>query len=800
MVRYTPDTGRTGLDSFTFQASDGQEYSTLAAIEVRVFEMPMANAGGPYSIAEGQDLTLDASGSTAPNGAPLTYAWDINEDNVFGEITGTQPSLTWEQLTALGVNDGAQPPITRTVTVEVTDPYSFARAIADLLIANVAPQVEAGPNQSVSEGDIVSLTAASFTDPSPVDTHTATIDWGDGTAPGAGTVTQGAGNGNVGGSHVYATEDEYTVTVCVTDDDAGSACDTLLVEVSNVAPTVEAGPDVTVDKGSTFELVPATFRDQGTLDTHTATINWGDGSSLEAGSVSETPTGPPGSIDGVAGAVAFPAHTYTNNGIFVATIEVCDNAAICTTDTVQVTVENEAASVEAGSNRTVDEGTALQLEPSSFSDLSMLDTHTATIDWGDGSAPDSGTVADGTVTFPVHVYADNGEYTTTVCVIDNSDASGCDDLTVAVSNVAPTAEVGSDIAADEGTALELAPAAFRDQGTLDTHTATIDWGDGSTLAGTVTEAPTGPPGSTDGAAGSVALPSHVYADNGEYTVKVCVTDDDGGIGCDELTVSVSNVAATVEAGSDVTVAEGAILELTPAAFSDPGTLDTHTATINWGDGSALDAGTGTEAPTSPPGSTDGAAGTVGFPTHIYADNGTYTVTVCITDDDEAGTCDQLTVTVSNVAPTVEAGPDSAVAKGAVLELAPATFSDQGTLDTHTATINWGDRSTLDAGSVTKTPTGPPGSIDGTVGFPTHVYADDGSYNVTVCVTDDDEAVTCDELTVTVSNVPPIDEKPETEPVFKVFYPIIQQDQSDQAFHPETHSVDQAQSAVRKRRQ
>src|SRR6185295_13022419 len=113
---------------------------------------------------------------------------------------------------------------------------------------------------------------------------------------------------------------------------------------------------------------------------------------------------------------------------------------------------------------------------------------------------------------------------------------------------------------------------------------------------------------------------------------------------DSLDVTVSNVAPTVVAGANQTTDEGTTIALDPATFSDEGTGDTHTATINWGDGSAVDAGVVAES--SGNGTLSGS--------HVYADNGSYTVTVTVTDDENAVTASQLTVTVHNVAPTVVA--------------------------------------------------------------------------------------------------------------------------------------------------
>ena len=64
---------------------------------------PTVSISGNYSINEGSPVTLHAVGTDA-QGFPLTYSWDINGDGAFGQATGANPTLTWAQLVALGVD------------------------------------------------------------------------------------------------------------------------------------------------------------------------------------------------------------------------------------------------------------------------------------------------------------------------------------------------------------------------------------------------------------------------------------------------------------------------------------------------------------------------------------------------------------------------------------------------------------------------------------------------------------------------------------------------------------------------
>ena len=389
---------------------------------------------------------------------------------------------------------------------------------------------------------------------------------------------------------------------------------------------------------------------------------------------------------------------------------------------------------------TINEGETVVLT-GSFTDSGSNETHTVVVGWGDGQT--SNAVVDPIQqTFTAqHQYLENPttnppQYVIGVTVQDSANGSDAESLKVTVNNAAPVANAGADVTTVEGQSVPFT-GSFTDLGTLDTHTILWDFGDGSTVTGTLT-------------------PTHVFADNAKYTVKLTVTDDEGLSHTDTLTANVSNVAPALTVPGSQATDEGNPLNLAKIGqFTDPGfssavagTNETFTYTINWGDGTTPSTGTATvtqagSAGTPTTGSFDGS--------HTYADNGTYTATVTVTDDDGGATSKTIQVTVSNVAPTLGVSGDQQVAAGVPLNITDiGVFTDPGfsnplntggeVAETFTYSINWGDNTSPSTGAPTIDQAGAAGTLTGGSFDGSHTYQNAGSFVVTVRLTDDDGGV------------------------------------------------------------
>ncbi len=173
---------------------------------------------------------------------------------------------------------------------------------------------------------------------------------------------------------------------------------------------------------------------------------------------------------------------------------------------------------------------------------------------------------------------------------------------VAVRNTDPEASAGGPYPGPEGASVALTFGATDADG--DALTYSWDLGDGTTGAG-----PTPPA-------------SHTYADNGAYDIVLAVDDGRGGVDTARTTATISNVAPSLATFSlpaaPLALVAGGVTLPVSTTFTDPGSADTHTAT--------LDCGAGNSPPTAAPNGTAGGTCTFSSP-------GVYSVQLTLVDDD-----------------------------------------------------------------------------------------------------------------------------------------------------------------------
>ncbi len=433
------------------------------------------------------------------------------------------------------------------------------------------------------------------------------------------------------------------------------------------------------------------------------------------------------------------------------------NSAIYST---LVEVANVAPVIVLDSIASIDEYGMATLT-GTISDPGRLDTFTLRVNWGAPSSPSNETthtleaISSGSQTFSLsHQYLDDdptatsgGSYTITATVTDDDTDLGTDSTTVDVSNVAPVVVLDSVVAIDEAGTATLT-GTISDPGRLDTFTLHVNWGDASSLENETTytyQATT---------AGSHAFTfTHQYLDDNPtgttvdiYTITV--TDDDTGQASDSTDLTVSNIVPTIVLDTPADIDENETLLLT-GTVTDPGTLDTFTLTVNWGD--SLTAGNTEEYLLT---ASDQGTQTIEL-SHLYLDDkptdtvsNMFSITATVTDDDSEAATDTTIATVHNVAPTIAFNPIAPISEDGLLAIT-GNIVDPGTLDTFVLTVNWGDSTSEEYNFSASNSGSQPVELS-------HQYINTDpttSYTITATVTDDDTSQssnTIDTITVTAT--------------------------------------------------
>jgi hypothetical protein len=238
--KHLPSMGREVIVFNLYGDPDCRLFTTMPHVR------PVAMLSGPYSCNEGQNVTLNASGSYDPGGGPLQYRWDLDGDGKYDTAVSTSPTCTakFNQFTI--------------VSVQVQDEIGVtAWTSASVVVTNLPPVVDAGPNQTATVNTTVFFSGTA-TDPGD-DIDTIEWNYGDGSPIDYGTLTP------IG--HTFTTTGTFTVTLKVTDRLAVSTTDTLKVKVVGVSPLSNENParPWTKKQGNFTLANDTTLKSEGTL-------------------------------------------------------------------------------------------------------------------------------------------------------------------------------------------------------------------------------------------------------------------------------------------------------------------------------------------------------------------------------------------------------------------------------------------------------------------------------------------------------------------------------------------------------
>lgn len=194
--------------------------------------------------------------------------------------------------------------------------------------------------------------------------------------------------------------------------------------------------------------------------------------------------------------------------------------------------------------------------------------------------------------------------------------------------------------------------------------------------------------------------------NGQEYFKIIATDDYGAMGIEAYGPTITLLSIT-------NINEGTTAKLV-LNFSDPDEDDTHTVIINWGDGNTN--------------TYNLAAGELVLnESHFYNNNpetSQFTIHVTLKDSTDMTESISTVVTVGNIAPTLN---NMQILGTEFVKNISGNIIDPGVMDPMILQINWGD------GTANSNLNLAAGSTAFTI---THVYADYGSYNVSLRITDD----------------------------------------------------------------
>ncbi|WP_375324239.1 PKD domain-containing protein [Flagellimonas sp. GZD32] len=461
-----------------------------------------------------------------------------------------------------------------TVVLTVTDGGGLMDT-AEIIISvgNPAPVAVATATPETGEAPLnVSFTGSNSTDNGTIVSYA--WDFGDGT--GTSTLADP--------TYTYSDPGNYIAVLTVTDNEGESTTANVLITVAevggNLAPVaVATATPETGDAPLQVTFTGSNSTDDGTIVSYA--WDFGDGNSSTE---------------------ADPTHNYMNSGNFTAILTVTDNQGLSSTANIMIQVTEAGGNLApvAVATATPETGDA----PLQVTFIGSNSTDDGTIvsyawDFGDGN---SSTEAD-----PTHTYMNSGSFTAILTVTDDQGLSSTASVLIQVTEVGGNQAPVAIAAANPTQGEAPLPVMFNASGsTDDVGIVSYFWDFG------------------DGRTSTIENPVLTFDAAGTYMVTLTVTDEDGLIGTDTVTIIVG--AANLQAPT-------AVISATPQSGNGPlevsftgsnSTDDVAVVSYAWDFG-------------------DGNMSNEADPIHTYNNSGIYNVELTVTDAD--GLSDTETITI-----------------------------------------------------------------------------------------------------------------------------------------------------------
>jgi RHS repeat-associated protein len=511
LITWTP--GQAGEFPVAVRVEDGKDGSDEQGFTVTVQDVdpgnrkPTANAGPDQTVLVGETVTLDGTGSSDPDGDPLTYAWILSQvpsgsTASLSDPTGPTPFFTADRpgpyVARLVVRDGQ---------------FSSTADEVTITTANSAPVARAGANQSQPVGTTITLDGSASSD---VDGDKLTYRW---------TFLERPAGSNATFSDATAVKPTFTIDragryeihLIVNDGTADSAPDAVSVVTLNSPPVADSGPDQRVFVGDPVQLTGAGSSD---VDGDRLTFRW---------SFSSRPAGSGASLSDPA--AVNPTFTVDRAGTYVVQLIVNDGTVDSVPDTVSIRTDNTGPVADAGPGQTVFVGDTVTLDGTGSTDV---DGDDLTYAWSLTSRPTGSTavLSDPAAALPTFTADKAGTYIAQLIVNDGLASSAPDTVTISTRNSKPVANAGPDQAARVGATVQLDGSGSSD---ADDDVLAFQW------------AITGAPAGSTATISDPSVPDPTFSPDrpGTYLIQLIVNDGTEASDPDSLLVEVDDALVAV---------------------------------------------------------------------------------------------------------------------------------------------------------------------------------------------------------------------------------------------------------------